>query len=571
MSTVKKRFVIRLWILGVVVSIVFFLLVFRLYFLQIVNHDLYLRVAEGQYVRISDGIYDRGVIFMENKNGALIAGATMRSEFTLVIDPVYIDDIDKTYEKLSAILTLDKEDFAKKASKEDDHYEIIASDLSKEDADAIRKLNLSGVSLVRIRKRYYPGDSFASHVIGFVGFDENNNRVGRYGLERYYESILKRSDSTLYVNFFAELFANISDIVSDGGREGDIVLTIDPDIQVFLEKELEKTRNKWQSKMTAGIIMNPQDGEIMGMAVSPSYDLNNFGSVKGVSFANPLVSGVYEMGSIIKVLTMAIGLDIGAINEKTTYNDTGSVIVDGEVIHNYDNKARGVVPMQEVLSRSLNVGIAFIVNKIGKSNMKEYLIDKLRLGEETGIDLPSEVAGMVENLESDREIEFVTAGFGQGVAFTPIAVIRALSAVANGGYLIQPHIVRRIEYTTGLSKEFDYDDQKTRVFKKETTDILAKMLTKVVDEVLAQGSYKMERYSISAKTGTAQIADKGGYKKDAYLHTFAGYGPSYNPEFIILLMNLEPKGANYASQTLTEPFMNMAKFLINHLEIPPDR
>jgi cell division protein FtsI/penicillin-binding protein 2 len=305
--------------------------------------------------------------------------------------------------------------------------------------------------------------------------------------------------------------------------------------------------------------------------VTPKFDLNNFNKASGVSFSNPLVSGVYEMGSIVKVLTMAIGLDTGAVTKNTTYNDKGHITLNGATIHNYDNRGRGVVPMQEVLSQSLNTGVAFIANRVGHNKMRAYFIDRLSLGEETGIDLPAEAVGMVKNLESPRELEFATASFGQGVAFTPIATIRALAAVANGGYMVQPHIVKRIEYNTGLTKEFDYSDQKRRVFKKETTDTIAQMLTKVVDEVLAGGRHKMKHYSVGIKTGTAQLAANGGYRKDKYLHTFFGYGPSYDAKFIVLLMNLEPVGAKYASQTLTDPFVNISKFLINHMDIAPDR
>ncbi len=567
----RKRLIVRVCILGTAIILIVLLLVLRLYFLQIVHGDAYKLEAEHQYVNTNAGTYDRGTIFMENKYGDKIASATIRSRFVLAIDPRNIKDPDYVYNKLSEILHIDKTDFDKKVAKKDDPYEILVKDLSEEKADEIRLLELNGVILTRKRERYYPGGDMGAHVIGFVGFDSNNEKVGRYGLERYYEDVLTRDSSKLYVNFFAELFTNVSELVEDGGKEGDIVLTIDPEVQVFIEEQIQKVKEKWDSKMTAAIVMSPQTGEIYGMAVTPTFDLNNFRSIHGVRFDNPLVSGVYEMGSIIKVLTMAIGLDVGAIQKDTTYKDTGSLSLSGYTIRNYDYKARGIVPMQEILSQSLNTGVAFIANKVGHKKMREYFIDILRLGEETGIDLPAEGVGIVKNLDSRRELEFATASFGQGVAFTPIATIRALASVANGGYLVQPHIVKRIEYTSGFSKEFDYSDQKERVFKKETTEIVSQMLTKIVDEVLAGGVYKQENYSLSAKTGTAQIAEAGGYRDDAYLHTFIGYGPSYNAEFIILLMNLEPQGARYASQTLTEPFINISKFLINYMGIAPDR
>jgi len=567
----RKKLIVRIWIMGAILTSVVLLLIVRLYFLQIVGADAYRLEAEHQYVNTSSGIYDRGNIFMQERKGGKIANATVRSRFVLGIDPRHVDASEGAYDKLNEIVQIDKADYVYKAGKKDDPYEVLAKNLNEEEAKAVRALELSGVVLNPERERYYPGGGMGSHMIGFVGFDENNDKVGRYGLERYYEDVLARDSSKLYVNFFAELFTNLSELSTDGGKEGDIVLTIDPEIQVFIEEQMLKTKKEWSSKMTAAIVMDPQTGEILGMATTPKFDLNTFQSARGVSFANPLVSGVYEMGSIIKVLTMAIGLDTGVINKNTTYNDKGSLTLSGYTIHNYDGRARGVVPMQEILSQSLNTGVAFIASKVGHSKMREYFIDRLMLGEETGIDLPAEALGMVANLESERELEFATASFGQGVAFTPIATIRALAAVANGGYMVQPHMVKRIEYSTGLSKEFDYSDQKEKVFKAETVEAVSQMLTKVVDEVLAGGKHKMEHYSLGIKTGTAQIATKGGYHEDKFLHTFVGYGPSYNAEFIILLMNMEPVGAKYASQTLTDPFVNISKFLINHLDIAPDR
>ncbi len=567
----RKRLIIRIWIIIAGLVLVMLLLLARLYFLQIVNVSAYRLEARHQYITTTNGVYDRGNIFMQDKNGNKIAAATMRSKFVLAIDPSKIKDPDNIYNKLNGIVSIDRDLYNKRVSKKEDPYEVILKGVSELDADKIRDLHLKNVILSSERERYYPGGKLGAQILGFVGFDENNNKVGRYGLERYYEDVLVRDSSKLYVNFFAELFTNISEVINNGDKEGDIVLTIDPDLQIFVEKELENTKKKWHSKMTSAIVMDPKTGEVLAMAVNPTFDLNNFRDTRGVSFANPLVSGVYEMGSIVKVLTMAVGLDTGVIKEGTTYNDKGRLELNGYTIHNYDNRGRGVVPMQEVLSQSLNTGAAFIARKVGHKKMREYFIDKLQLGEETGIDLPAETVGMVKNLKNERELAFATASFGQGVAFTPIATIRALGAIANGGYLVQPHIVKSIEYNTGRKKTFDYSDQRVQVFKKETSDIVAKMLTKVVDEVLAGGKYKMKNYSLGIKTGTAQLSTVGGYRDDAYLHTFMGYGPSYDARFIILLMNLEPKGAKYASQTLTDPFVHISRFLINHLDIPPDR
>lgn len=227
--------------------------------------------------------------------------------------------------------------------------------------------------------------------------------------------------------------------------------------------------------------------------------------------------------------------------------------------------------MQEILSQSLNVGVAWIVSKMGSGNFSEYFL-KFGLGEKTGIDQPNEQKGLVKNLTTQRDVEVATASYGQGIAMTPIQTIRALSVLANGGLLVTPHIAKGIEYTDGTT-EIPFETEPQRVLKKETVDDVTNMLIKVVDTSLKKGQVKMEHYSIAAKTGTAQIADpvNGGYYDDRYLHSFFGYFPAYNPKFIVFLYHVYPKGAEFASETLTDPFIQLTKLLINYYEIPPDR
>ena len=252
--------------------------------------------------------------------------------------------------------------------------------------------------------------------------------------------------------------------------------------------------------------------------------------------------------------------------------------VDGSTIHNYDGVARGVIPIQTILNESLNVGASFVATKMGKPAMLKYF-QGYGIGSETGIDLPSEAAGnignLLKNLDNNKQVEYDTASFGQGISMTPIITARALSVLANGGKLIIPHVATRIDYKVGLSKNISYTDEATQVIKKETSEEITRMLIKVVDEALAGGTMKMKNYSIAAKTGTAQISrpinEGGGYYPDKWLHSFFGYFPAYNPRFLVFLYTVEPKNIDYASKTLTGPFFDIAKFLINYYEIPPDR
>ena len=227
--------------------------------------------------------------------------------------------------------------------------------------------------------------------------------------------------------------------------------------------------------------------------------------------------------------------------------------------------------MQEILSQSLNTGVAFITKKMGNDVFADYM-RHFGLGEETGIDLPNERAGLITNLDSPRDLEYATASFGQGIAMTPIATVRALSALANGGTLVTPHLATQINYRTGLSKKVSFNDGE-RVIKEETSEEITKMLVKFVDEELLSGRVKFDNYSVAAKTGTAQIAkiDERGYYDDRFLHSLFGYFPAYDPEFLVFIITIEPKGVRFSSNSLTYPFIDTRQFLANYYEVSPDR
>ena len=317
--------------------------------------------------------------------------------------------------------------------------------------------------------------------------------------------------------------------------------------------------------------MDPHTGEIIAMNAVPGFDLNDRSGATIEQFQNPLVENLYEFGSTIKALTVAAGLDSGAITSQSTYYDSGSIELNTFTIRNFDGRGRGTVPMQEVLNQSLNTGVSHIVQEMGKDAFREYFLG-YKLGSETGIDLPNEVHGLVENLNSPRDVEYATASFGQGIAMTPIAATRALATLGNGGVLVTPHLVKRIEYDDGEVKEIRYPDG-GQVISAETSEEISRMLSVVVDDALRGGTVALPNHTIGAKTGTAQIADpvNGGYYEDKFLHSFFGYFPAYDPEFIVFMYTVEPQGVRYASETLTEPFMDVTRFLINYYSIPPDR
>jgi cell division protein FtsI/penicillin-binding protein 2 len=560
--------------------ILFFIIVFsgvllaKLFLVQVVQGNAYSEAANHQYATPSSNIYERGAIYFQLKDGQLVSAATQTSGFKMAIVANKIINAEDTYQKLSKITTLDYNDFFIKAKEKNDPYEEIANHLSKEQADAISGLKLPGVNIFKEKWRFYPGGNLASHTLGFVGY-KGDELGGRYGLERQYDSELARNVDNPYVNFFAEVFSNVSNtFFKNKVPEGDIVTTIEPQVQSFLEKKLTEVKDKYQVDSIGGIIMNPQDGSIYAMSVKPDFDLNNFSQVKKVSiFSNPLVENVLEFGSVVKPLVMAAALDAGVVTAETTYNDRGSVVVEKKEIFNFDKKGRGPgTSMQEVLNQSLNTGMVFVEKKLGKEKLRDYLLS-YGIKNKTGIDLPNETSGLVSNiLNSPREIEYANASFGQGIALTPVELIRALASLGNGGNLVVPHVVKEIKYNDGTFKEMKYPAIPTKITKAASQEI-TRMLVTVMDKAIKGGLGKFDHFSVAVKTGTAQVADNttGGYYTDRHNHSFFGYFPAYDPKFIVFLYAVNPKGVPYAATTWADPFIDITKFLLNYYNIPPDR
>lgn len=548
-------------------------IVLRLYFVQIVHGEEYSLKADRQFSSGGGGLFDRGSIYFTRKDGTLISAATLDSGFLVAINPQVLGDPENAYSAISAVAssTISHDTFLSAAVKKSLVHIEVAHRLSETAGQTLSARAIPGIQVLRERWRKYPGGELASQSIGIVSYGSGDTLAGRTGLEVVYDNTLSRSGDSLYGNFFAELFSNVGNLLVDAkdAREGDVVTTIEPEVQTRLADNIRKLNQRYSSKESGGIIMDPSTGAIIAMAGYPTYDGNNLESVDPSLLGNRFVEHIYEFGSTMKPITMAAALDAGVVTPETTYKDTGCITVNTYQICNWDLKARGTVPIRQIIMQSLNVGAAWLATQLGQDRFRDYFT-KL-FGEKTGVDLPNETGSLLGNLSKPQQVGYDTAAFGQGVAVTPLQMIRAMGAIANKGEMVQPHLVSAIRLNSGIERKLDWGE-KVRVFSATSTRETVAMMGALMDEVLYNKKAKIPTMSVAVKTGTSQLTTpEGGYYTDRFFHSFVGFFPSYNPRFIILLYTNDPKGVQYASETLDATFLDLVHFLIDYYAVPPDR
>ncbi len=566
----------RILIFNIAISLVLVIFIYKLFTIQVINHEKYLLLSDRQFITNTDTLFDRGSIYFTDKNGIRMSAAGIKTGYKVAIIPRDVNITEKEYyfTKLHSAVGLTREKFDNAFKNPKDSYEELLTKISKEDASKVKTLKLKALRVYVEKWRAYPGKSLGSQMIGFISDGEDGQNLGRYGLEREYEPILSRKNKNLYINFFAEMFSDITSLFEEEkGYNGDLTTSIEPNVQIELANVLSRIMTTWNAESASGVIMDPRTGEIYALDSSPNYDPNNFRLVSDYStFMNPIVEGVYEMGSIVKPIIMAIAIDTHGVSAGTKYFDKGYVEVSDRTIRNYDKLGRGWVTMYEVLVQSLNTGMVFAVSHVDKSKLKNYL-EKFGLFEKTGIDLPNEGKTITQDLSFNNEVAYANMSFGQGIAVSPISIIRAMSVIANGGFLITPHIVKSISYANGMEQIIDYPYKNTgSIIEDGTQQTIIEMMRGVSDVTLKKFSKVVKDYTIAAKTGTAQIPHpNGGYYTDRNMHSLIGFFPSTKPRFIMYMNVRYPKGAKFSAETLGEPFMYMAQYLLNYYKVEPDR
>lgn len=563
------------------IASVFFLLlalaiVGRLFMLQIWQHDYYSTFAMDTHE-----IYERlhpkrgDIYFSDARTGQTSPAATTREYYTIYAVPKEIpaDQVASTTALLAATLNLnelDKNKLQEKLSKVDDPYESIAKKKSEEIKDQIASLNLKGVYTIGENYRYYPEGNLAGPVLGFLGSDASGNLVGRYGVEGYWDKELSGLGGVLIGEKSARgsLIALADKKMVSPENGADLVLTIDRTLEYKLCERLREGLQTYGAKSAALILMNPNTGAILADCSLPDFDPNNYSKVDSASvYSNSAIFTAYEPGSVFKAITMASGLDLGLVSPNTTFTDPCVRKFDTYEIRNALDKCYGTQTMTGVLENSINTGVIWVEEKMGNPAFLNY-VEKFGFGKKTGITLNSESAGDVSALEKKGQIFGAVGSFGQGITATPLQLAVAYSALANGGKLLKPYIVQEIRYPDGRVEK-TAPKVTEEVISPRTSKLISGMLASVVDH--GQAKYgAVKGYFVAGKTGTAQIAGKGGYSKDDTNHTFAGFAPADNPKFVLIVRYEKPQRA-WADSTAAPTFADIAKFVLEYYNIPKER
>ncbi len=540
----------------------------RLFFLQVMQHGVYAANAQKQHQVQTELFPRRGEIFIQEKGDQWHPLAVNRNFKTVFLVPKEVVDQAMVAESLAPLVGVDQEIILKKVSNANDPYEPLKSKLDDETAAKIESLKLAGIYLIDENWRWYPQGNLAAHVLGFVG-RRDEARLGQYGLEQYYEMELQGQRGFLSSEKDAlGRWLLLGDYSREQEQDGtDLYLTLDQNIQYALQQKIKGLAEKWQASGACALVLEPKTGAIRAMVSWPDFDPNNYQVASSTNvFINSCVQQLYEPGSIFKPIVMAAGLDSAKISPQTTFVDKGILSIGGYTIQNSQQKVYGVSTMTQVLEKSINTGVVFVEQLIGGELFKKY-IEAFGFGEMTGVDLAGEVSGNLKNIRENREINYATAAFGQGVSMTPLGMALAISAIANDGKLMKPFMVEKMVMANGEEKKTE-----PQVWRQVITPATAAKLTAMLVSTVRNGydKIKIANYFVAGKTGTAQIATQQGYSETETNHSFVGYAPAYNPKFLILIKLEKPQGIEFASESLAPAFGELTQYLLNYYEIPPE-
>lgn len=558
---------IRIRYIFLITLILFVFIIARVFYIQVFKYNKLNNLAESLWSRNLPITADRGVI--TDRNGKELA--TNITTTSLVLIPNQIKNKDEVSKKLADILGVSKEDMDKhvnkKTSMERVHPE--GRQLNYETAEKIRDLNYDGVYLVKESKRYYPYGSLLSHVLGYVGIDNQ----GLSGIELEYDKYLTGSDGA--IKYFSDGKGNrlkLNEVYEKPQAGVNIELTIDLDIQQSIERELDNVIAKYNPEHALIVAMNPKTGEILGMSSRPNFDPNNYKQYDSETINRNLpIWMTYEPGSTFKIITLTASIEEQTVNLfEDQYTDTGGITVEGSRIKCWKSGGHGTQKFLQVVENSCNPGFVVMGQRLGTSTLFNY-IHKFGFGKKTGIDLNGESSGILFKEQNVGPVELATTSFGQGISVTPIQQVKAVSAAINGGSLYTPYIVGALkEPETNSVIKAVTANKEAQVISEDTSALVRHALESVVANGSGRNAY-IENYRVGGKTGTAQKVQDGRYMSGNYILSFMGFMPANDPEIVVYVAVDHPQGITQYGGTVSAPIAkNVLLDAINILNIKPD-
>lgn len=568
---------VKIRVLLVIFLLLFAGLIVRLAYWQVIMGASLSQKAQGQYNSSTVTSAPRGNILAPDGSFWVLRN----NVWQITANPKLIKDSPESIaKKLSPFLVDDPTDIASVSaetlkinnlvSKKDVSWVSLAQKVADNVKKNIQAFDLSGIYFTQQEGRFYPEASASAQVLGFVGKDEDGNNVGYFGLEGYYN--LPLSGKSGFVG--QEKDAKGIPILLGGKKEVtaikgvDLVTSLDKRIQLLIERKLEEGIAKYGAKGGEITVMDPYTGEILGMAGYPSFDPTKYQEYGDVVFRNPVISNSFEPGSIFKVLVMAAGVDSGVVTPDTQCDIcSGPINVDGYQIKTWNNEYHPNSTMTEVITNSDNIGMTFVGQKMGADIFYDYL-QKFGIGNLTGIDLQGESAPPLRKRGTWSNVDLDTITFGQGVAVTGIQMVRAVSAIANGGYLPTPHVVTEIK-GDGWQEKINSPTH-IRVISQKTAEEITQMMVSAANVGEAKWT-KIPGFTVAAKTGTAQIPVAGHYDPTNTNHSFIGFVPVSHPKFIMLVTLQSPQSSPWAAETAAPLWYSIGRELFPYMGIQPDQ
>ena len=555
----------RIKIVLLIILFIFIIIIAKVFYIEVIDYKKLNSLASGLWSRNLPIEADRGNIY--TVDGEAIAGNLTTT--SLVFIPNQIKNKDLVAEKISEILDVPKskieEHLYKKSMMERVHPE--GRRLSYEIADKIENLHFDGVYLLKESKRYYPHNEMLSHVLGYVGIDNQ----GLSGLELEYDDILTGEYGS--IQYFSDAKGNNlerNSVYVEPEDGLDIYLTVNYGIQSSIERELDNVVLRYNPDGAWAIAMDPNTGEILGMSSRPNFNPNSYKDYDTETInRNMAIWASYEPGSTFKILTLSAAVNEGKVDLlKDTFYDGGSVNVDGARIKCWKHGGHGSQTFLEVVQNSCNPGFVELGNRLGKETLFDY-INKFGYGKKTGIDLNGEATGILFSLDKVGPVELATTAFGQGVSVTALQQVVAVSAAINGGILYKPYIVKRVAYHENgqIIKEVKPTIVRDNIVTKDTSEKVRMTLESVVSLGTGRNAY-IDGYRVGGKTGTAQKVNNGIYMQGNYIVSFIGFLPANDPKIVVYLAIDNPKGVTQYGGTVSAPIVkNIMEDAITSLNI----